>query len=94
MEKTDNMPFWVYLAFSSIATRKGALLLVWACVVFSIYCFPWPLYFASRDWVVKIFLIEDWSWFATMVPITVWYWISLRWIDNNPGWGGAGQNKG
>ena len=90
MEKTDNMPIWVYLAFSSIATRKGALLLISACVVFSIYCIPWSLFFASQDWIVKIFLIKDWSWFAMMVPITFWYWISLRWIDNNSGWADTG----
>jgi hypothetical protein len=86
MEKTENMPIWVYLAFSSISTRKGALLLILVCVVFSIYCIPWPLFFASQDWVVKIFLIEDWSWFGMMVPITFWYWLSLRWVDNKSGW--------
>jgi hypothetical protein len=90
MGKTDNMPMWVYLAFSSIKTRKRALLLIWACVVFSIYCIPWPLFITSQDWVVKIFLIEDWGWFAIMVPFTFWYWISLRWIDNNSGWDETG----
>jgi len=94
MEKTDSMPIWVYLAFSSIATRKGALLLITACVVFSIYCIPWSLFFARQNWVEKIFLIGDWSWFAMMIPITFWYWISLRWIDNNAGWEDPGQDKG
>jgi hypothetical protein len=94
MEKTGNMPLWVYLAFSSISKRKWALLLIWACMLFSIYCVPWPLFFASHDWVVKIFLIEDWSWFAMMVPVTCWYWMSLRWVDNNSGWTGAEQDEG
>ena len=94
MENTDKMPIWVYLAFSSIATRKGALLLIWACVAFSIYCIPWSHFFPSLDWIVKIFLIEDWTWSATMAPVTFWYWISLRWIDNNFGWAETGQDKG
>lgn len=89
MQKTKNMPIWVYLAFSSIDSRKGALLLIWACVVFSVYCIPWPQIFAKDDWVVKIFLVDDWSWFAMMIPITFWYWISLRWIDSNSAWAGG-----
>jgi hypothetical protein len=93
MEKTENMPIWVYLAFSSISTRKGALLLILFCLVFSVYCIPWQLLFPGRDWVVQIFLIKGWSWFAMMVPITLWYWLSLRWIDNNSGWLDRRQNK-
>jgi len=94
VEKTDNTPIWVFLAFSSIATRKAALLLIWACAVFSIYCIPWSMFFASQDWVKSIFLIEDWSWIAMMVPITLWYWLSLRWVDQNMGWADPGQDKG
>lgn len=94
MEKTDNMPIWVFLAFSSIATRKAALLLIWACAVFSIYCIPWSMFFAGQDWVKKLFLIEDWSWIAMMAPITLWYWLSLRWVDHNMGWEDPAQDKG
>lgn len=90
MEKKDNMPIWVFLAFSSIDTRKGALLLTWACVVFALYCIPWSQFFTSQGWVATIFMIEDWSWFAMMGPMTLWYWISLRWVDNNSGWAEAG----
>ncbi len=86
MQKTNNMPIWVYLAFSSIPTRKAAWLLILASVVFCIYCVPWPALFPQRDWVAKVFLIEDWSWFAMMVPIVVWYGLSLRWMDKNAGW--------
>jgi len=86
VEKTDNMPIWVYLAFSSISSRRGALLLIWSCVIFSVYCIPWSGFFTNRDWVSSLFLIDDWSWFAMMVPITFWYWISLKWIDRHTGW--------
>ena len=86
MEKTDNMPIWVYFAFSSIATRKGALLMILSCVVFTIYCIPWSILIDSQSWMMKAFLINDWSWFAMMLPMTIWYWISLRWVDNNTGW--------
>ena len=89
---TDNnpnkvkMPLWVFLAFSSITTRKGAWILIICSIVFSIYCVPWALYFGSHPWISTLFLIEDWSWFAMMVPVVIWYYISLRWMDNNAGW--------
>jgi len=86
MEKKDNMPLWVFLAFSSINTRKGALILIWGCVVFSFYCIPWVKFFADQEWVRKIFLIDDWSWIAMMVPMVIWYCLSLRWVDKNAVW--------
>ena len=85
MEKSKNMPLWVFLAFSSIETRKAALILVWCCILFSIYCIPWPLLF-NADIIKTVFLIDDWSWIAMMIPIVLWYWISLRWVDKNNGW--------
>ncbi|MCK5001858.1 MAG: hypothetical protein KAJ92_00650 [Gammaproteobacteria bacterium] len=86
MEKIEKMPLWVFLAFSSIETRKGALILIWACAIFSLYCIPFPLFFENTELIKTIFLIDDWSWVAMMAPITLWYWISLRWVDNNSGW--------
>ncbi|WP_132972445.1 hypothetical protein [Thiogranum longum] len=86
MEKTDKMPIWVFLAFSSISTRKGAMLLIWACVLFTVYTIPWAGIFTDHEWVANLFVIEDWSWFAMMLPISFWYWISLKWIDRHTGW--------
>jgi len=70
----------------SIESRKGALILMWSCLVFSIYCIPWVNYFSGDGWVAKLFLIDDWSWFAMMLPMTAWYWLSLKWVDNNGSW--------
>lgn len=86
MEKTDDMPLWVFLAFSSINTRKGAFILLWSCVIFTVYCLPWALFFTGHGWIVKVFMIEDWSWVAMMVPISLWYWLSLKWLDDHKGW--------
>ena len=86
MKKNDNTPLWVYLAYSSIETRKSALLLIWASLVFSVYCIPWTNYFVQPEWLGTVFLIDDWSWFVMMVPMTLWYWLSLKWIDKNQGW--------
>lgn len=86
MKKTDKMPIWVYLAFSSIDKKKWAVLLLWSNVIFSFYCIPWPLFFDNQGLLKKIFLITSWGWLAMMVPITIWYWISLRWMDKNSGW--------
>ncbi|AMK75987.1 MULTISPECIES: hypothetical protein [Methylomonas] len=86
MQKTDKTPLWVFLALSSIETRKGALLLIWSSIVFTFYCVPWVLYFDGNGWVAKLFLIDDWEWFAMMLPMTFWYWLSMRWVDKNGGW--------
>lgn len=86
MQKDDNMPWWVFLALSSIETRKGALLLIWSSILFTIYCVPWVLYVPGNEWVGKLFLIDDWEWFAMMLPMTFWYWLSMKWIDKNRGW--------
>jgi len=86
MEKKDNMPMWVFLAFSSINTRKGALILIWSAVIFTLYCFPFSLFFEDQAWVKQVFLIDDWSWLAMMVPMVIWYYLSLRWIDKNKAW--------
>lgn len=86
MEKTEKMPIWVFLAFSSIETRKGALILTTACALFSIYCIPLPLFFENNELIKTLFLIDDWSWLAMMAPMTLWYWISLKWVDNHAGW--------
>jgi len=86
VEKTKDMPIWVFLAFSSIETRKGAMWLIYACIGFTLYCIPWSLIASESDWVETIFLIDDWSWLAMMVPISGWYWLSLKWVDKNTGW--------
>ncbi|VAW54014.1 hypothetical protein MNBD_GAMMA07-1608 [hydrothermal vent metagenome] len=88
MIKTKNTPFWVFLAFSAIETRKGALLLVWSSVLFTVYSLPWSLILgdAINDIGKQLLLIDDWSWIAMMAPMTLWYIISLKWMDNNEGW--------
>ncbi|NOT86272.1 MAG: hypothetical protein HOP02_16165 [Methylococcaceae bacterium] len=89
MLKTDDMPMWVFLAFSSIATRKGAMLLIWSCLLFTLYCIPWVKFIPGNVWVGKLFLIDDWSWFAMMLPILLWYWLSLKWVDKRGDWENA-----
>ncbi len=86
MEKTDNTPLWVFLAFSSIETRIGVVRLIWASVIFTLYCFPWPLFFLTQDLFINSILIEGWGWFAVMVPVIAWYWLSLRWMDSHAAW--------
>ena len=86
MDKKDNIPMWVFLAFSSIETRKGALILIWCSVVFTLYCIPMRIFITDNQWVEMIFLIDDWSWLAMMLPITGWYLLSLKWADRNEVW--------
>ncbi|PPD22532.1 MAG: hypothetical protein CTY22_00085 [Methylomonas sp.] len=78
-------PIWVMLALSSIKTRKGGLILIGFSLVFTLYCIPWAKYF-SQAWVGYVFMIDEWDWFAMMLPMTGWYWLSLRWMDKNDRW--------
>jgi hypothetical protein len=80
-----KMPLWVLLAFSSIQKRKSALILIWASIIFTAYCLPWVT-FINNELVSTLFLIDDWSWVAMMIPICIWYILSLRWMDTNNGW--------
>lgn len=89
MQKTDRMPMWVFLAFSSIETRKGALLLILSNVLFNGYCIPWVNFYAESAWVAKLFVVTDWEWFIWSAPMNIWYWLGLRWIDKNHGWAKA-----
>jgi len=84
-DTTSNMPFWVLLAFSSLHKRKHALILIWSCILFTLYSFPWAT-FIENEFVAAFFLIDDWSWIAMMIPVCFWYLLSLRWMDNNNGW--------
>ncbi|MEQ1637338.1 MAG: hypothetical protein ABL903_11650 [Methylococcales bacterium] len=87
MIKSDTMPMWVFLAFSSINTRKAALILIWSCLIFTLYCIPWVAIIPPNNaWISKLFLIDDWSWFAMMLPMSLWYWLSLKWVDKHIGW--------
>ncbi len=86
MEKTDKPPLWVFLAFSSINTRKAALILIWSCVLFTLYCIPWVQFFPDEKWVATLFLIDDISWVIMMIPMVIWYLFSLRWMDKNQAW--------
>jgi len=88
MIKTKRTPLWVFLAFSAIETRKGAMLLIWACALFTVYCFPWNIITngALGEFGKQVFLIDDWSWLAMMLPMTLWYVASLIWMDKHEGW--------
>ncbi len=85
MSEKNKMPIWVLLAFSSIHKRKHALMLIWACVIFTLYCLPLAT-FVDNNIIKTLFLIDDWSWLAMMIPICIWYFLCLRWMDNNNAW--------
>lgn len=74
MQRTPDMPLWVFLGLANINTRKGALILVWTCFAFSLLCIPLSYY------------MHDWSWAGIMFLCSLWYWLSLRWVDRHAHW--------
>ncbi len=57
-------------------------------MLFSVYCIPWNLISDNSlgELGKQILLIDDWSWIAMMAPMTLWYILSLIWMDKNDGW--------
>lgn len=82
-----KIPFIVLLAFSNLHKRKHAIYLIWASILFTAYCFPYTNYTKS-DLISNIFLIDEWSWIVAMIPVCIWYLLSLRWMDKNNAWDG------
>ena len=60
MKAIDKTPFWVTLAYANVHTRKMALILVFSCVVFALYCVPW-VQFSKNAMVAKLFLIDEYK---------------------------------
>ena len=85
MKQLDNTPLWVSLAWASVPTRKMAMYLIISCGLFAIYCVPWVKW-SANPLVAKLFLLNDWWWFASMIPLIIWYWLSLQWVDKHDGW--------
>ena len=81
MQTTPDQPLWVSLGLANISTRKGALTLFLICLACAIACIPLAYY----RWISWI----DWSWAAVMFPCALWYWLCIRWMDNNAGWPNA-----
>lgn len=88
MIKTKNTPLWVFLAFSAIETRKGAVILISSCILFTFYSMPWSIITGASEgtMISQLFVIDDWSWAGMMVPITIWYVASLAWMEKHNGW--------
>ncbi|MEZ7951969.1 MAG: hypothetical protein QMC02_04565 [Halioglobus sp.] len=80
MDRKDNMPLWVFLGLLNLETRKAALLLVSCTLVFGLVFLPMP------------YLLDDWNWMdvvnwsGMMFAITLWYWLSIRWVDKHSSW--------
>lgn len=85
MKKIDKTPIWVELAYANVHTRKVALIIVISSAIFGLYCVPW-VQFSNNAILAKLFMINDWSWAVIMVLMTIWYWVSLKWVDKNAGW--------
>ncbi|MDX1913967.1 MAG: hypothetical protein SFU55_00155 [Methylophilus sp.] len=85
MKILEHTPFWVKLVYANIRTRKSAIWMIISCIVFAFYSIPWSQ-LSGNPLVVKLFLIHDWTWSISMVPLTIWYWLALRWVDQHTAW--------
>ena len=74
MIKMENMPLRVFPGLMNIETRKGTLILFWCSFALMLCC------------ILLSYFLDDWWWLGMMVPITLWYWLSLQWVDRHPAW--------
>jgi hypothetical protein len=84
--KNRKLPLWVALAYANIESRKLAVYLTAASLLFTACCLPIMQMFSLPGWLGKVFLADDWTWFAFSLAITIWYWLGIRWIDNHGSW--------
>lgn len=85
MKVSETTPMWVQLAWGNVGARKIAVWMIVFCVLFMLYCIPWTQ-FSSHPVVAKLSLINDWYWAGSMLPLTIWYWLSLKWVDRHNAW--------
>jgi hypothetical protein len=74
MHDKTKPPIWVSLGLANIETRKGAMILFWSALAFSVFSIPLSYY------------LDDWSWAAFMFPIALWYRLCIQWMDRNAAW--------
>jgi nucleoside permease NupC len=73
VEKKEDMPSWAYWGLWGINTRKMALGFVVITALISLILIPVGV------------MVNDYSLIA-FVFVPVWYWLSLKWADNNSAW--------
>lgn len=73
MKKKENMPSWAYWGLWGINSRKVALVFFIGTLILSLVLIPVGI------------MVNDYSFLAfPLVPL--WYWLSLKWADNNSAW--------
>ncbi len=85
MQHIDQAPWWVKIVYAQVSRRQTACWLTLICAVFTLYCLPWSRY-SHAPLVAQLFIFDDWEWFLSMLPMTLWYWLALRWVDHHTGW--------
>ena len=73
MKKKENMPSWAYWGLWGINTRKTAMLLVSLSLILALIIVPIGIMISDFTLIL-----------ISLVP--VWYWLSLKWADNNSAW--------
>ncbi len=73
MKKKENMPLWAYWGLWGIHSRKVALGFVVVTGVVSLLCIAVGI-------MVHAYTLLSFP----LVPL--WYWLSLKWADNNSAW--------
>jgi hypothetical protein len=94
MKKQDDTPTWGFLAFASVKTRRGGLMMVGLNALSCLYCIPWSHYAGNATWVAKVFIVHNWYWLPVMIAITAWYGLGFQWINRHDAWSDADSEKG
>lgn len=73
MKKKEGMPSWAYWGLWGINSRKMAFGFVVISALISLILIPIGI------------KINDYS-FLAFILVPIWYWLSLKWADNNSAW--------
>jgi len=74
------MPLWVFLGLLNLESRKAALILIGCTFVFGMAFLPLPYILDDWNWIDVV------NWSGMMFAVTLWYWLSMRWVDQHSSW--------
>lgn len=83
-----HKPFWVEVGLLGIKTRAGAMAWLISSIVISVLTFLLTIVVANTylEAPLLVSLVFGLMLGGLFSMASVWYWLSIRWMDTNGGW--------